>query len=65
MDGHSWRWHLMVLPGLGIVVMLGGIALLLFRHDDDSGYSLLVIGAAIFGTSGIGTRRSNKRGPGC
>ncbi len=65
MGGNAPHWYLLFGPVLGIVVMLGGLATLLFRHDGASGYSLLGVGGAIFGTSGIGTRHGRGRGAGC
>ena len=65
MGANAPRWYQLVGPLLGIAVMLGGLATLLFRHDDASGYSLLGVGGVIFGTSGIGSRRGRSRDAGC
>jgi hypothetical protein len=65
MERNRWHWYRRVAPVLGMVVMLGGLASLLFRHDDAGGYSLLSVGGVIFGTSGIGTRSGAGRNLGC
>jgi hypothetical protein len=65
MEGNMRHGYLLLGPVLGIVVMLGGLATLLFRHDDAGGYSLLAVGGVIFGTSGVGTRRGRNRNLGC
>lgn len=56
------HWYSVVGPIVGMVVMLAGLALLVFRHDDVQGYSFLSIGAVIFGTTGSSRRRSNRDG---
>jgi hypothetical protein len=44
---------------LGIVEMVGGLALLLLKHDGAGGWSLLAVGAATFGGTGaLNARRS-------
>ncbi len=44
---------------LGVVEMLGGLALIVFKHDGAQGHALLAIGAGTFGGVGaITTRRS-------
>jgi hypothetical protein len=59
MERNLRHWYLLLAPALGVVVMLGGLATLLFRHDDASGYSLLGVGAVIFGMSEVGNRRGH------
>jgi hypothetical protein len=54
------RWYLVLGPVVGVLVMLTALAILVFRHDDVSGYSFLGVGAAIFGISGVGSRRGHK-----
>jgi hypothetical protein len=60
MKGNTRRWYHLVGPLLGVLVMLAGLALLVFSHDDASGYSFLGVGAVIFGTSGLGARRGGR-----
>lgn len=54
------RW---VGPCMGLVVMLAGLGVLVFRNDGVGGYSLLTVGAVIFGTSGVGGTRRSRRPP--
>jgi len=51
------RW---IGPVIGLVVMLTGLGVLLFRNDTTGGYSLLTVGGVIFGTSGVGRTRKPK-----
>ena len=59
------RWYHLVGSLVGILVMLAGVAILVFRNDGTSEYSFLGIGAVIFGTSGLGMRRQLKPGRVC
>lgn len=60
MKANTRRWYQLVGPILGVLVMLAGLALLVFTHDAASGYSFLGVGAVIVGTSGLGVRRGGK-----
>ncbi len=60
MSRNPRRWYHLAAPVLGVLVMLAGLAILVFGHDDAGGYSFLGVGAVIFGTSGVGIRRSRK-----
>jgi hypothetical protein len=46
---------------MGIAVMLAGLSVLVFRNDGTGGYSLLTVGAVIFGTSGVRSTRGPRK----
>lgn len=47
---YSAAWFSRMGQVLGVVEMVGGLALLIGKHDGGQGYALLAIGAATFGS---------------
>lgn len=43
-------WFVRTAQVLGILEMVGGLALLVVKHDGAQGYALLAVGAATFGS---------------